>query len=116
MSDFSITISAEEVLGNLEEMNERVKAGLKVIGETVGAKMTSYAQANAPWTDRTGNARSGLHHEVAWKGTTLDIQIKHSMDYGIWLEIANSERFAILKKARDSQIDTFVSMIKSLNL
>ena len=116
MSDFSVTIDSKEVLGNLEEMNERVKAGLTVIGETVGAKMTAYAQANAPWTDRTGNARSGLHHEVSWQGTTLDIQIKHSMDYGLWLEVANSEKFAILKKARDSQVDTFVSLIKSLNL
>lgn len=116
MSDMNITIDLKEVVGNLDELQERIKAGLTVIGETVGASMASYAQANAVWADRTGNARSGLTHRVVWQGTTLDIQVMHSMDYGLWLEIAHSERFAILRQARDSQVNTFKAMIKAMNL
>lgn len=116
MSDFSVTIDAKEVIKNLNEIPPRVQAGLTVIGETVGGKMKATAQAEAPWTDRTGAARSGLDYKCVWEGTTLDIQIFHTVDYGIWLEIAHAERFAILKKARDSQVETFKSMIKALKL
>lgn len=52
---------------------------------------------NAPWTDRTGNARNGLKaehqkQEMRWHQLTLS----HSVPYGIWLEVRWSGRYAIL--------------------
>lgn len=112
----TIKIDGTEVIQNLDQMNARVQAGLNVVGQTVGAQMKSYAQANAPWKDRTGNARGGLNYSVTWQGTTLDIAIFHTVDYGIWLEIAHAQRFAILQDARNSQVETFKNMIKAMKL
>ena len=113
---YTVTIDGNEVIKNLTELEGRVKAGLEVVGQTVGAQMKSYAQANAPWKDRTGNARGGLDYDCKWEGTTLDISVFHTVDYGIWLEIAHAQRFAILQNARDSQVETFKNMIKAMNL
>ena len=114
--NYTVTIDGNEVIKNLTELEGRVKAGLEVVGQTVGAQMKSYAQANAPWTDRTGNARGGLDYDCKWEGTTLDISVFHTVDYGIWLEIAHAQRFAILQDARNSQVETFKNMIKAMNL
>lgn len=48
------------------------------------------ARRGAKWTDRTGNARSGLNgsYTVSKSGgsATFTIVLAHSMSYGYWLE------------------------------
>jgi hypothetical protein len=54
----------------------------------------------ARWTDRTGNARSGLtaiadnSRSQSWH---YEIVLFHSVPYGIWLEVRFAERYAIIK-------------------
>lgn len=115
--NMDIKVDGTKVIANLEKMLPRVKAGLSVVGETTGAKMKAYAQNNAKWTDRTGQARGGLDYSSTWKGNILDISIMHTIDYGLWLEIRNfphAGRLAILEDARDSQVQTFVNMVKKV--
>ena len=116
MSDF--TIDAREVINNLQNLDERVKAGLLTIGNTTAAQMKEYAQSNHRWTDRTGSATAEITSKAEWQGDTLDIWIKHGVDYGIWLETraAFEGRYKILEEARDSQVETFKSMIRALRL
>lgn len=53
-------------------------------------------KATASWRDRSGNARQGLHAErVEGKGVVA-IVMWHTMDYGKWLEVRFSGRYAIL--------------------
>jgi hypothetical protein len=62
----------------------------------VEPEMTAYAKKNAPWTDRTGNARAGLHttHKI---GTNfVELIVAHSVPYGIWLEVRWSGKYAII--------------------
>lgn len=54
------------------------------------------AQANAPWTDRTGEARSGLTAEVYNDGGELVLELYHTAEHGEWLEIIQDGRFAII--------------------
>jgi hypothetical protein len=49
--------------------------------------MENYAKANAPWTDRTGDARERLHATVEETGPIGTIVLAHGVDYGIWLEV-----------------------------
>lgn len=65
------------------------------------AEMEAWAKANAPWTDRTGAARAGLHATVEATGQIGTIVLSHGVDYGLWLEIANGGRFSIIAKAID---------------
>jgi len=69
--------------------------------DTVCAKYAAEAEqtakANAPWTDRTGDARRLLKGKVIDDGDALGIQLVHRVEYGPNLETANSGKYAILK-------------------
>jgi hypothetical protein len=54
---------------------------------------------NASWTDRTGNARSGLFSEANMVGEdVIEIVFSHghTIDYGIHLETGNAGKYAII--------------------
>lgn len=56
----------------------------------------AYMKANAPWEDRTGDARAGLDWSIDESLTRATITLYHSVGYGKWLEIRWSGKFAII--------------------
>lgn len=62
----------------------------------VAENSLEYARANAPWEDRTGDARAGLNVSVDSDGDSIIMQLFHTVDYGLWLEVIQSGRFAII--------------------
>ena len=64
--------------------------------EQLAEEIQAYAQDNAPWTDRTGEARAGLETEVNSEGNDVMLSLFHTVDYGQWLETIQSGRFAII--------------------
>ena len=76
-----------------EMVDEKIHAVMKYQG--IAGK--SYMQQNAPWTDRTGNARAGLSYAVGWvPQKSHEIRFWHRMSYGVFLETRWSGRFAII--------------------
>lgn len=66
-------------------------------------KIEAWMRANAPWTDRTGDARKELRAEVIdITGKAALILLRHGVDYGLWLEVANAGKYAILGRALDT--------------
>lgn len=59
-------------------------------------EVEAYAQSNAPWSDITGAARSGLVATLELDGGEVVIDLAHSVDYGQWLELIQNGRFAII--------------------
>lgn len=52
---------------------------------------------NAPWTDRSSNARGGLFtatEHVPYRAHR--IILSHTVPYGIWLEIRHSGKYAVI--------------------
>ena len=115
---YSITIDGSECFQKLKQLDARTQAGLTVIGSTVAAQMEAYAKGNHRWINRTQSAENMLKGECKWEGTTLDISIKHGVDYGIWLEtrIAFQGKYKILEEARDSQVESFKAMVLALDI
>ena len=115
---YSITIDGSDCFQKLKQLDARTQAGLTVIGNTTASQMEAYAKSNHKWVNRTQSAENMLKGESKWEGTTLDISIKHGVEYGIWLEvrIAFQGRYKILEEARDSQVQTFQQMLMSLKL
>lgn len=65
-------------------------------------RIEEWMKVNAPWTDRTGNARQGLYTEVnRVAGSMVQIILAHGVEYGLWLEISNASRFGIVNPALD---------------
>jgi hypothetical protein len=84
------------VLSNLKKWENMKKAGLEGIALTNAAAMQRYARINAPWqpvtqpkrpSKYTGDARRGLKGGMYKEGQDIFIYIKHSMEYGIYLEL-----------------------------
>lgn len=83
---------------NIFRRGEAIKRNGRLAVDKIADDMEVYAKANAPWQDRTGDARSGLH---GWAEHDLQSDIStaylaHGVDYGIWLELMGSGEFAII--------------------
>jgi len=68
-----------------------------VVCTEYAVKAEQFAKANAPWKDRTGNARRLLTGEVIEESNVLGVRVKHRVEYGPQLEKAHSAKYAILK-------------------
>lgn len=86
---------------------EDVKAGMRRYGADVRAAtlelarewapiLETYAKTNRPWEDQTGNARQSLFAFADQDGATTTIYLSHGMPYGVWLELRNQGRYAII--------------------
>lgn len=70
---------------------------IRLYADTAAIKLQNYAKNNAKWTDRTGAARGRLNGYVTPLGDIIRVNLAHGVDYGIWLELAHSKRFAIVQ-------------------
>jgi len=70
----------------------------KVAINRVAPMMENYAKQNAPWTDRTGEARRQLAAKYTRTDeSTFTVTLSHGVHYGYWLEYKDSGRYAILR-------------------
>jgi len=82
-------------IGENDRKIQRVVLGIFIKSED---DAVTYAKTNAPWTDRTGNARAGLHAKtvVADQGKAFELIVAGSVFYQIFLETRFSGKYAIL--------------------
>lgn len=91
-----------ELRKNIAEFGPKVNKYITLTTDFAGGKGEDQMKLKAPWTDDTGAARAGLHTNVEHSGSgpvgfsKHSITFAHGVDYGIWLEIANSGRFQII--------------------
>jgi hypothetical protein len=72
-----------------------------------------WMREEAPWTDRTGNARSGLSAETEHVRLKYHaIHLFYRVPYGIWLEVRHAGKYAIIIPAL---LDQGPKMMKTLN-
>lgn len=95
----TITWETQELEDKLRDITEGLDAKIKEIFRANEAWAMMWMKANAPWTDNTGRARAGLKATSTSAGTTHEMTLSYSVNYGIWLEVANSGRFQILGPA-----------------
>lgn len=81
---------------NLDSWKDRMLAAVYALAQVFAARIESYAKKNAVWTDWTVHARQGLTSRAYRTATGVVIVLYHVMHYGIWLEVANEGRFAII--------------------
>lgn len=73
-----------------------MEEAIEEIMEQAAQEVEDYAKSNAPWSDRTGDARDGLTADFASDGNLMVISLYHTVEYGIWLEVAHSGNWAII--------------------
>ena len=82
----------------LESLSNKSDIKIKNYLNTTERKLDNYAKKNAPWKNRSGRARLGLHSYTEKTPFGYRLIIAHGVDYGIWLELAHEKKYAILNE------------------
>lgn len=93
----SLNFDPEDMENGLNDALERGLAVVRMFADTQARTLESDAKEQAKWTDRTGHARARLTGYTEENGDIIRIVLSHGVDYGIWLELANEKRYAIVK-------------------
>ncbi len=103
------------IIAGMLAYEKRVYEAIRRLAEYFAPVIETYAKDNAPWTDRTGNARQGL------QGLTEDISesivaivLKHGVDYGIWLELMAGGRYSIIGPALEAHYGEVLRILKEV--
>lgn len=105
---------SKDVIRNLNNYCDRLMAAVEALGKNYTARMESDAKQNAPWTDRTGNARQGLFGYTRNERQKLTFRIAHSVRYGVYLELAHQGRFRILRPTAKKFAPRYFQDVKRL--
>lgn len=81
----------------LQELLPKIDAAVDLVFDRYVPESETYARVNAPWTDRTGNARNGLfaQHDAEHM-VRHELTIYGTMPYTFWLEVKWSGKYAII--------------------
>lgn len=74
----------------------KIRAAIGAYAQTAAKKMEYEAKRDAPWTDRTSNARNSIQGNFDWDNNKAKIVLSGNMDYSVYLELAHEEKYAIL--------------------
>jgi hypothetical protein len=83
-------------------MNRLVSKFRDTFCEKYAVEAEQMAKSNAPWTDRTGDARKLLKGKVIDDKEAIGVQLMHRVEYGKHLERDGDGRYAILKPTIES--------------
>ena len=115
-----ISFDDSQLRRNLDEFPNRFNAALEMYGQTAASYLQAEAKANRPWTDRTNRARLGLTGSEELKPDELVIVLAHTVDYGLWLELAHEKNYAIVEPTvqenRQKIVDGLEGMLNSIKM
>jgi len=84
---------------NVQMYGVKLHVAIKALADYFAQKMQDEARQMARWEDRTGNARSGLFAATEAAATdlvTIYLSHGHTVYYGVFLELCNGGRYAII--------------------
>lgn len=91
------TFVYDSLTPSLKALLPKVDAAVDLVFDRYEAEAETYARANAPWHDNTGNARAGLfaQHD-AEPMVEHSLTVYGTMPYTFWLEVRWSGKYAII--------------------
>ena len=109
------TTPPDVLVVGLKGYEARVYTAIRAVANYIAQKMQGEAFTSARWTDRTGNARSGLFGvaEAASK-TLVNIYLAHTMSYGVFLELAHGQRYAIIMPTIQKNLPVIKNMLDEI--
>lgn len=97
--DFQWVVPPTYLADNLEKYGQKIHTAVRAVAEYWSQEVQNDMRTNAPWSDRTGNARSGLFaivDELSSDVVEIYLSQGHTIDYGIFLELSHAGRYAII--------------------
>lgn len=82
---------------SLQKLLPAIDAAVDLVFDRYETEAETYARTNAPWTDRTGNARQGLFAQHDSEPMVKhELTVYGTMPYTFWLEVKWSGKYAII--------------------
>lgn len=107
-----------EAIGDLADWQiDAIQRGLAQIAERRAQEIEDFMKRNAPWTDRTGEARAGLIadvFEIAQQAVVLVMSYGPDTYYGVYLELAHGGSYSILMPTLDRYIPVIWQDVQQL--
>lgn len=112
---FTWEIPPEQAFARLyDDYTRRIYTGILQLARAFVPRIIAWMKTNAPWMDRTGNARQTLYAEVEASLLSIAIALDHGMEYGFWLEVIGQGKWAIVGPALDYWSVQFWNAVKNL--
>lgn len=102
------------MVDRLHDWQTRYLQAIFQLGKVFAQRIVAWAQKNARWTDRTSNARQGLTARCLKTANGFVIWLFHTMEYGKWLELSHSGKYAIILEALENFYAPLMSAIEKL--
>ena len=107
-----------ELARAIEQYGERVLTAVAAVAQYSATQMQNEAKANAAWTDRTGNARTGLFgtSEADFAAKVVTIYLSHGavIDYGLYLELGSAGRYAVIMRTMEGHYPQVMAMLRDI--
>ncbi len=87
--------------GLYDQWHAAVLSTVHSVCQATAPQAENWMKQNAPWTDRTGNARQSLNAHAEIAPPVVRLVLDHGMEYGKYLEFKHAGRFAIVGPAVD---------------
>lgn len=98
-----LTLNLNPLSGKLNDLARTAPENILAGARAAASEMEASAKQNAPWTDRTGNARRTLAGFAQWDSTgSLVVGIAGHMHYSPRPELHYGGRYAILAPTVDA--------------
>ena len=107
--------SVNVMVKKMDDTNKRMEQAVKIVCERAAQEAVNWAKTNKKWTNRTSNAVNGLRNDVRWESKVkIVLSVYHTMDYGVWLELAHQKKYAILQQAIAAKADELFEGLEAL--
>lgn len=94
-------VNHQDVGGSIYNKVRRHIAATVMAIQPLAGESEAYMKTNAPWNNITRNARNSLNSVVlvdnSPQRTRIALKLSHGMDYGVWLELKNAGKYAIVR-------------------
>lgn len=96
-NDFKFKFDKSKLEKGLSQFESKAMAAIEMkVSTQYAPKLQENAQLNARWENRTGEARRRLNGSYETVSEGFKLILAHGVDYGIWLELANEKKYAII--------------------
>ncbi len=132
--------SPDDLIQGIEGYAQKCESALYAIAGKWGQEVQDESRTDAPWQDRTGNARSGIFYAVDGLGmgtmigsvsqdakalmtdtsieqgddNLLIIVVSHTVFYGKWLETKNGGKYAIIMSTIDRNLPRLEDLARKI--
>lgn len=99
----------------LDEYGRKIHQAAFDIADYFAPVLETYAKQNAPWEDRTANARQTLRGWADELGNDAAVlYLAHGMEYGIYLETRWAGRYAILWPTIEAHLNEITARLQQV--